>query len=83
MKALTHINLPPNNRKKPGETITQKELNDAGQTDEDVKKLMKDGAIGQDGDAIHSAHDPIKIETSTTSDVHVVDHDTAEGGDSN
>jgi urease beta subunit len=32
-------------RKEPGDTITKKEMEAAGQTDEDIKKLIEDGAI--------------------------------------
>jgi hypothetical protein len=73
MKALTYVNLPPDNRKAPGDKITQKELEDAGQTKEDIEALKKQGAIGDDNAPLDKAHAPIVIETSTTSEINVID----------
>lgn len=64
-KALTVINLPYHNdgkglRKEPGEKITKAEMNDAQQTDDDIKALIDSGAISEDMDAdIHPAHLPV------------------------
>lgn len=35
-------------RKEPGDTITKKEMDDAGQTDDDIKSLIKSKAIEED-----------------------------------
>lgn len=53
-QALTHINLPFTEvRKAPGDTIEIQELIDAQQADEDVDRLIADGALGEEGDEIH------------------------------
>jgi hypothetical protein len=58
-KALAVINLPPNNRKEPGAKITKKELEDAGQTENDIKALLKQKAIGSMDDPIHKDYEII------------------------
>lgn len=72
MKALTYVNLPPDNRKVPGDKITAKELKDAGQTDEDVAALKKSGAIGDDDDPIDEAHVPVEVAVNSVSEINVV-----------
>jgi hypothetical protein len=76
VKALTYVNLPPDNRKAPGDSITQKELKDAGQTEEDIEALTKSGAIGDDDAELDKSHDPITVEVSTTSEINVVTNET-------
>jgi hypothetical protein len=60
-KALTYVNLPPDNRKVPGDTITERELKDAGQTEDDIKTLVKAKAIGNMGAELDEAHAPVEI----------------------
>lgn len=47
-------------RKEPGSTVTREELEKAQQTDEDVKTLIENGALGEDVDGeIHPDHVPV------------------------
>jgi hypothetical protein len=71
-KALTYVNLPPDNRKAPGDSISEKELKDAGQTVEDVEVLIKQKAIGAQDAEINKAHAPIEIIVNTTDVVNVI-----------
>jgi hypothetical protein len=84
-KALTYINIPPNNRKIPGDTITKKELqeSDPPQTDDDIKKLIDGGAMSEDMDApINKAHAPIEIRPSANPiSIDVVTGDVGGGED--
>lgn len=61
LKALTYVNLPGIDvRKAPGDTITEQEWKDAGQTDEDRAAMIEAGSISEDMDAeIHPAHKPV------------------------
>jgi len=68
-KALTYVNLPPDNRKAPGDPITEKELKDANQTEEDIESLIKQKAIGDDSAKINKAHAPIQITVNTNPEV--------------
>lgn len=53
-KALTHINLPfIEKRYAPGDEIKTSDLQKAQQTDDDVKRLVDDGALGEENDEIH------------------------------
>ena len=61
-KALTYVNLPPDNHKRPGDKITDKELKDAGQGEAEIKLLVKNGAIGSEATALDEAHDPVQVE---------------------
>jgi hypothetical protein len=62
-KALTYVNLPPDNIKAPGEEITEAELSEAGQTEDDIAALLEQGAISEDMDApINEAHAPVEVE---------------------
>lgn len=82
MKALTYLVLPPDNRKAPGDTVTKKELEDADQTQEDIDKLIKSGAIGDGPDTpLHKDHRPIEIKTNTTSEINVVESEVVIGSD--
>jgi hypothetical protein len=61
-KALTYVNLPPANRKSPGDTITQEEWDATNplQTEEDIQSLIDQGAISEDMNAeIHPDHLPV------------------------
>lgn len=57
-QALTHVNLPFLNdgegkRFAPGQMIPREDLEAAKQTDEDIERLIADGALGDEGDSIH------------------------------
>ena len=84
-KALTYINLPPDNRKAPGDRISEAELKEAGQTEENVEQLLKGKAMSKDMEAkIDKAHDPIVIPPSDNPlSIDVVAGEVAYGGDSN
>ena len=56
--ALTYINLPPDNRKAPGDEISDEEFEAAGQTAEDIKALIESKAIGGEDDPINKDHVP-------------------------
>lgn len=61
-KVLSIVNLPPDNRKGPGDKITKAEWEacDPPQTEEDIQRLIDDGAISEDMDAeIHPDHLPV------------------------
>lgn len=61
-KALTYINLPPDNRKAPGDEISPQEWEacDPPQTEENIQELIDSGAISEDMDAeILPAHRPV------------------------
>ena len=83
MKALTWVNLPPDNKKAPGDSITKKELTDAGQSDEDVAALVEQGAIGEDDDEINEAHADVEVTVVTTSDINVVTGEVGGSDESN
>ena len=83
-KALAVINLPPDNRKEPGSTITLKELKDAGQGEVQIKQLLKSKAMGAMDDPIHPDHvppepDPLDDDSKT----HVIASEDGKAGDSN
>jgi hypothetical protein len=80
-KALTYMNLPPDNRKAPGDTITDKELKDAGQTDVHIQHLIKTKAMGKESDPIDEAHAPVTVATSTTADVNIITGEVGTGGE--
>lgn len=86
-KALTYVNLPPNNKKAPGDTITQKEFDDAvpKQGELEIQALLSQKAISKNMDApIDKAHAPIEILPSANATlVYVVSGDVAEGSDAN
>ena len=84
-KALTYVNLPPDNRKAPGDPITKKELDEAGQTDEDIESLIKQRAIGKPTDPIDNAHAPvvIRFNTNATDVVNVIDSDVGRSDERN
>ena len=65
-KALTYLNLPPANRKAPGESISPEEwaATDPLQTEEDIQALIEGGSISEDMDAeLHPDHRPVPIGT--------------------
>jgi hypothetical protein len=70
-KALTYLNLPPDTRKAPGDEITDKELKDAGQTDEDIDALREGGAIGGPTDEINEAHVVLETPSNPMADVNI------------
>jgi hypothetical protein len=81
-KALTVINLPGVGRKMPGESISEKELKDANQTEDDIKTLVSDGALGSPDDDLHNDHKPIEVtNTSSVTTVNVYAGDEGIGGD--
>ena len=83
-KALTFLNIPPNNRKRPGDKISKKEFEDADppQTKEDIQALLDQGAISEDMDApIDKAHEPVKVE-GVPENYNVVADEFSEGSDS-
>lgn len=82
-KALAVINLPPDNRKEPGDLITKKELEEAGQTEEDIAKLIKQKAIGEKDDPIHKDYDVTWPEGNPDADHNVIASEDGKGGDSN
>lgn len=56
MKALTYVVLG-DVRKSPGDKVTKTELKAAGQTEDDVKHLIKTGALSEDDKAdVDEAH---------------------------
>lgn len=61
LKVLTVVNLPGIEvRKEPGDTITEQEWKDAGQTDEDREAMIKAGSISEDMNAeLHPNHRPV------------------------
>jgi hypothetical protein len=69
--ALTYINLPPDNRKAPGEEISDEELEAAGQTAEDIQALVDAGAIGGEDDPIHEDHATVPAEVNPDADVNI------------
>ena len=54
--ALTYVNLPPDNRKAPGDEISDEELEAAGQGPDEIQALIDGGAIGGKDDPIHKDH---------------------------
>jgi len=86
-KALTYVNLPPNNKKAPGDTITEKEFADAvpKQGEAEIKQLLDQKAISKNMDApIDKAHAPIEIPPSANPiSIDVVSGDVGEGADVN
>lgn len=80
-KALTYLNLPPDNRKSPGDKITKAELAEAGQDEGNIKELIKGGSISEDMNApLDKSHDPVRVTVaSSETTVHVVTGDTGEG----
>lgn len=84
-KALTYINLPfINVVKNPGDTITDKEFEDAQQTEDNINTLIKGGALSKDKSAsIHPDHAPVVVRTSATEGaVNVVSGDVGVSSDS-
>jgi hypothetical protein len=85
-KALTYVNVPPDNRKAPGDSITDKELRDADpkQGKEEVDALLAQGVISEDMDAeVHEDHKPVPIAPSNTPlAVNVVTGEVVEGSES-
>jgi hypothetical protein len=79
-KALTYVNLPPDNLKKPGDPITDAELSKAGQSAEDIKSLVGSKAIGKESDPIDKAHAPVEIE-GVEGSYNVVADEFASGGE--
>lgn len=60
MKALTYVVLG-DVKKNPGDTVTKAELKAAGQTEDDVKHLIKMGALSEDDKAdINEAHKTVE-----------------------
>jgi hypothetical protein len=84
-KALTYINIPPNNRKAPGDTITDKEFNDADpeQEEEQINALLASGAISEDMEAaVDEAHAPVEVMPSANPlSVDIVTGEVIEGSD--
>lgn len=62
-KALTYVVLG-DVRKAPGDSITDKELKDAGQEDEEIRNLISSGAIGDKDADIHKDHVTEDVESS-------------------
>jgi hypothetical protein len=75
-KALTYLNLPPDTRKAPGDPITDKELKDAGQSDDDIDALRESGAIGGSTDEINEAHVVPETPPNPMADVNITDGET-------
>lgn len=75
-KALTYLNLPPDNRKAPGDPITEKELKDAGQDDEHIDALRESGAIGGPTDEIHEDHAVVETPPNPNADQNITDGET-------
>jgi chitodextrinase len=66
MKALTYVQLG-EVRKNPGDKVTKTELKEAGQTDEDVKHLIKTGVLSEDDKAeVHESHKEVEVEGTVT-----------------
>ena len=84
-KALTYVNLPPDNRKAPGDSITAKELKDAGQGDAEIKQLVDGKMISEDMNAdLDEAHHPIEILPSANpQSIDVITGEVGQGGDNN
>lgn len=86
-KALTYINIPPNNRKAPGETITKKEFAEASPTqgEDEIKALLDSKAISEDMDAaLDESHAPVQVLPSNNPvSIDVVSGDVGYGGDVN
>jgi hypothetical protein len=81
-KALTYVNLPPDNRKAPGDKITDKELKEAGQTKEDIDSLVKSGSIGDEDAELHQDHAPVEIVPSSNPlSIDVVTGEMVEGSE--
>lgn len=81
-KALTYLHLPEiDARKQPGDKVTKKELEAAGQTDDDIKALLKDGALSEDMDAeIDPSHAPVTVSFASSEEaVPVIASDQAKG----
>lgn len=70
-KALTHVNLPfVEKRFNPGDSIKKSELAEAQQTDEDIQKLIDNGAISEDMNAeLHRDHRPVDANMPTIAGV--------------
>ncbi|HEY1249182.1 MAG TPA: hypothetical protein VGE97_09355 [Nitrososphaera sp.] len=77
-KALTYVNLPFLDIKKaPGDIITDEELTQGGQTEDDVQALLTQGAISLDLNAPLDI-DPLPT-TPATSDRNVLGFDEGKG----
>lgn len=75
-KALTYVNLSDDNVKEPGDIVTGKELEEAGQTEEDIANLVEAGAISSDMDApLHEDHLGAEIAANEEADVNVAADD--------
>jgi hypothetical protein len=79
-KALTFLNLPPDNRKAPGDPISMQELKDAGQDEDNIEALLESGAMGGSTDEIDEAHIVPETPPNPMADVNI---SNGEGGVSN
>jgi hypothetical protein len=64
MKALTFIQLG-DKRFAPGDEITDEELKEAGQTEEQVKELVDAGSLGDADAELHEDHRPVEAPAGT------------------
>jgi hypothetical protein len=67
------MNLPPDNRKAPGDSITEKELKDAGQGPDEIDALLESGAMGGKDDEIHEDHIVPETPPNPSADVNLTD----------
>lgn len=79
-KALTFL-MVGEEKKSPGDPISEADLKAAGQTPENIKQLVADGALGSPDDEINEAHAPVEISVPSGSDNHVVAGEEGKGGD--
>ena len=80
-KALTFINLPLLDIKKfPGDTITDEEFDQGGQTPSQIQDLITAGALSEDPDApLHPDHQPVPIPSAPPDSVPISTEDEGKG----
>lgn len=79
-KALTYVMID-EDKKAPGDPITQAEIDDAGQS-ENVQELITTGAIGSPDDEINEAHAEVSVDAPAGSDHHVIATEEGRSNDS-
>lgn len=78
-KCLTYVMLN-GVKKNPGDVITEEDLANAGQTDDDIGRLVVSRAISSDLDAdLHPDHQPLPAPRNMSGALGVSDSDDAEG----
>lgn len=80
-KTTTFLNLPPDDNKlPPGSIVTKAQLEEAGQTDDNIAQLLKSGVLSEDLDTpINKVHEPVEVPSPTYEAETVTDNDEGKG----